>query len=433
MKKHIIAMALLLLIAVFGLPAAANYSYDGSELTTNASGTVYGDVYVGVGDNDNHATAKVTNYTTNYTLPKGIDVQWARVYVDAWCGNEYHIGWINVSFNGGPWQKVFYNGTNDTNTSCWGSGHGVVLAGFYQDASNFTAGMTQRAAVRSTVFNGRVYRAVLVCAYNDTDGCKHNSTNYWVNNGNYNLHYAGPSGTMPVTDNTTTYFNGTALNATSWAGVRGMELERCAKLTTVYHASGGGPYGGSPEPDYAYFNVIPTRTDHSPYYENKFHYLGYDDDYADEQQWTLKTECLHRNMINVTDNNLTFWRGRNASNGLIYHNSSWGEPAGAEGEAYLHPMLAVLAVRSEPNSYLTKNIVGSYKDNPISLPWTDCECTQTALSSLGLNPGTDTVYRWDPLYGWQDEYNGHICPGIGYSLSIGGADRTLTWTAPQNR
>ena len=38
-----------------------------------------------------------------------------------------------------------------------------------------------------------------------------------------------------------------------------------AKLTTVFHASCGGD-GTQSELDYLYFNVIPTTTNHAPYY-----------------------------------------------------------------------------------------------------------------------------------------------------------------------
>ena len=73
MREQTIVIALLLLIAVFGLPAAAYYDFDGFPLTTSSSGTVYGGVYTGVGDNDADGVAEITNYTTNYTLPDGID------------------------------------------------------------------------------------------------------------------------------------------------------------------------------------------------------------------------------------------------------------------------------------------------------------------------------------------------------------------------
>ena len=435
MREQTIVIALLLLIAVFGLPAAAYYDFDGFPLTTSSSGTVYGGVYTGVGDNDADGVAEITNYTTNYTLPDGIDVKWARVYIDAWGGNPYNPGWINVSFNGGPWDTVYYNEVNDTNPNCLGSACGVVWTWF--DQTNKVTSGINRVDARSTIFNGRIFRIVLVCAYNDTDGCGH-LVNYWVNDGNYNLHYAG-SGIGYTTDSTTTSFNGMAYNATV-----GLDEVCCAKLTTVYHASGGGSSGQASEPDYLYFNVIPTSTDHSPYYHRP-NQLGDDgdttygdDDYADGVYWTMKSECV-KSLLSPTNNNATWWRGYNASNGEIYHNDSYSEPAGAEGEAYLHPMLAVLTVETTKH-YAETSMIGGGVDNFFGLPLMDSQSVSTAVSSLTFpNPGyvqryNSTTLAWESCYLW----NGQALPSSqftmldpvrGYTAKPSVGTGPLTWTS----
>jgi|GEM_PF-5426491 len=431
MKKQTIVIALLLLIAVFGLPAAAYYDFDGFPLTTSSSGTVFGGVYVGVGDNNGQTfTSPTVNHTSNYTLPDGIDVRWARLYVDVWCQNEFNTGWVNLSFNGGPWQCEYYNGTSDPNSHCWGSGHGVLWAWFDQ-TSNVTSGVN-RVDVQSTIGGNRVFRAMLVCAYNDTDGCGH-LVNYWVNDGNYNLHYAG-GGIGYTRDSTTTSFNGMAYNATV-----GLDEVCCAKLTTVYHASGGGLNGEASEPDYLYFNVIPTTTDHSPYYHRPNQlgddgdvYYG-DDDYADGTQWTLKSERV-KPLLSPTNNNATWWRGYNASNGEIYHNDTHSVPAGAEGEAYLHPMLAVLTVETTKH-HVTKGMVGG-ADNYFGLPLMDNESISTALSSIDSQYAR--VYRYNSTKQQWETYNKGLPfppfsdftvldPAVGYAVAPTGAC-TLTWT-----
>ena len=409
-------MALLLLIAVFGMPAAANWSFDGTPLTTSSTGTVYGGVYVGTGDNDNQTfTSPTVNHTSNYTLPDGIDVRWARLYVDAWCGNELNTGWVNVSLNGNSWQSEFYNGTNCNNPNCLGGGNGVLWAWF--DQTNDVISGINRVDVKSTIFNGRVYRAVLVCAYNDTDGCGH-LVNYWVNDGNYNLHYAG-GGIGWNTDSTTTSFNGMAYNATI-----GLDEVCCAKLTTAYHASGGGADACSPEPDYLYFGVIPTSTDHSPYYHRP-NQLGDDgdttygdDDYADgpAPYWTMKSECV-KPLLSPTNNNATWWRGYNASNGAIYHHDTFTEPAGAEGEAYLHPLLAVLVVKTTRH-YAEMNMVGGGVDNFFGLPLMDSQPVSTAVSSLTF-PAIGYVQRYNSTaLAWESCYlrNGQALPSSQFTM-----------------
>ena len=429
MRKQTIVIALLLLLAVFGLPAAADYRFDGYELTTRGSGTVSGGVYTGVGDNNNEGFAENWNYTTNYTLPNDITVDWAEVYIDAWGCTENNAGWINLSFNQEPWQKVFYNATNDNNLSCWGSGHGVIIV--HLDQTNNVKSGTNRVDVRSSVCNGRIIRATLVCAYNnDTEGAGY-AINYCANAGNRNLHYNYTSSGVAV-DNTTTWFNGT-VDPDKHQKKRFSN----AKLTTVFHASGGGLNGGSPEPDYAYFNVIPKLLNHSPYYhrpnqlgDDGDEYYG-DDDFADGQQFTLRTDEV-TDLTNAPDNSVTYWRGCDVDNsGDIYHNSTWTNSTGAEGEAYLHPCIAVLTVNTT-KTYATKGFVGSAV-NIFGLPLTESEPVSTALTSIGSV--YFNVYRYNSTGELWETYRKFgakdftdIDPARGYSVSPTN-DCTLRWIA----
>jgi len=434
MRKQTIVIALLLLIAVFGLPASANYDFNGFPLTTSSSGTVYGGVYTGVGDND--AVSETNPCLTNYTLPNTADPVWARVYVDAWGGTEANTGWINMSFNGNS-QSVFYDGTNDINSNCWGSGHGVVWV-WFDVTNNVTPGIN-RVNATSTIYGQDIIRVVLVCAYNDTDGCGH-LTNYWVNDGNYNLHYNGTE--YPYNyevDNTTTWFNGTAFNASAGGVCRPVS---CAKLTTVYHASGGGTGGTASEPDCLYFNVIPTLVNHSPYYHlpnqlgddgnNQYGVEWGDDDYANGTLFTLKSTdvtCL----LNATNNSATFWRGHDDDDdGWIYHNANWTIPTGAEGEAYVHPCIAVLTVNTT-TVYAEMSMVGPNVINLFGLPLMNSEPVITALDSISYS----RVYRYNSTaLGWEAYRYGQpgfstftmLDPVRGYMVKPN--DNTpLTWTS----
>lgn len=439
MKKYVIAMALLLLIAVFGLPATADYAFDGFQLNTSSTGTVYGGVYVGVGDHD--AVSENNPCLTNYTLPDTADPVWARVYVDAWGGTEAAKGWVNLSFNNGPWQSVFYNATNDSNSNCWGTGHGVVWV-WFDETNNVTPGIN-RVTATSTIYGADIIRVVLVCAYNDTDGCGH-LTNYWVNDGNYNLHYNGTETPNDYdVDNTTTWFNGTAFNASAGGVCRPVS---CAKLTTVYHASGGGAAGIASEPDYLYFNVIPTLINHSPYYHlpnqlgddgnNQYGVEWGDDDYADGAQFTLKSTditCL----LNATNNSATFWRGHDDNDdGWIYHDANYSISTNAEGEAYLHPCIAVLTVNTT-TVYAERNMV-STAYNHFGLPLMDSERVDTALSSLNF-PTPSYVQRYNSTTGaWEVciLISGQVDPGSEFTMldPVRGykakpSAGTLTWTS----
>lgn len=445
MRKQTIVIALLLLIAVFGLPAAADYAFDGFPLTTSSTGTVYGGVYTGVGDNNDEGFTKnpPCNYTTNHTLPDTAIPVWTRVYVYAWGGNPDEVGWINVSFNEGQWQHRFYNGTYDAHSDTWGSSCGTIFAGFDQ-TSGVKSG-TNRVDVRSTVFNGRIMRTVLVCAYNDSDGCGY-LTNYWVNDGNYNLHYNNATGHTYYVDNTTAWFNGTAFNASA---------ETCggrqAKLTTVHLAS-GNTYTGDPENDFLYFNVIPTLVNHSPYYHlpnqlgddgnNQYGAEWGDDDVAGSMNFDLQTFDV-TSLVNATDNSATFWRGHDGDgDGVIFHDLDFGNSAGAEGEAYIHPALAVLTVNGI--RHVNKTVVGNGIVNIFGLPLINSEPVVDSLSSL--NPGTDVkfVNRWNNSktpQGW-DTCTLHptlgVLPGsdfdtldpvVGYQIKLLSGDLMLLWTS----
>ena len=441
MEKHVIVIALLLLIAVFGLPAAANYAFDGFPLTTNSSGIVTGDVYVSVGDKDNATFYTTGLHTSNYTLPANIvtPVKWASVYVDVWGCNPTNFGWINVSFNGGPWQSRFYNGSNDDNPDTWGSAHGVIWARF-DETSNVTSG-ANNVIVDGSV-GDRIIRAVLVCAYNTsippgTSGDR-SLVNYWINDGNYCLHYEHV-GAGYATNSTTTWFNGTVGKVCD------------AKLATVYHASGGAYSGTAPEPDYLYFDVIPTLIDHGPYYHRP-NQLGDDgnetygdDDYADGVQFSLNTSDVTGLMNATGANSATFWRGHDDDDdGQIFHDSNWDNSTGAEGEAYLHPMLAVLVAENctEKQRYARVDLIGRAAvdiDNTFSLPLKESVDVETALASISGN--YTMVYWYNPLKGgipgaWDFYMVGmpgisdftELEPGKGYNIQPS-ANCTITWAS----
>jgi hypothetical protein len=361
------------------------------------------------------------------------------VYIYAWGGNPDEVGWINVSFNEGQWQRRFYNGTNDTHPDTWGSSCGTIFAGFDQ-TSNVTSG-TNRVDVRSTVFNGRIMRTVLVCAYNDSDGCGY-LTSYWVNDGNYNLHYDNAGGHQYYVDNTTTWFNGPAFNAS--ANVCGGRL---AKLTTVHLAS-GNTQTGDPENDFLYFNVIPTHVNHSPYYHlpnqlgddgnNQYGVEWGDDDVAGSMNFDLQTFDV-TSLVNATDNSATFWRGHDDDDdGVIFHDPDWSNSTGAEGEAYLHPTLAVLTVNS-PRHVNRTMLVGV--NNFFGLPLVKSEDISTALSSILMNDNIRKVYRYNSSkLGWDSctiindvVYSGSdftvLDPVEAYSVKPRNTDCTIVWTS----
>ena len=414
-RNIVIPIAVMIAVAVFSVPAIANWQYDGYDLSTSSSGTVYGGTYVSVGDND---AQSLSPYITNFSVPSGT-THWAGLYVDAWGGTETSTGWVNVTFNSQTLTPVFINGINDNNANAWGAGHGRWW--IYYDVTNYvTQGASNQATVTSTLYNGRIIRAVLVDIHDDTDGCGH-VTYYWVNDGNKNLHYNGSTGYPYDVDSTATQFSGTVPCICK------------AELTTI-HGAGSNTDNHQPEPDYLYFNAVEDYHRPNQLGDDGNETWG-DDDIADDPYGFDLHSFDVTNLTKTSGNSATFWRGHDDNgDGWIWHNPQWNISVGAEGEAYVHPVLAVLTVNSTKH-YLTKSMVGG-SANVFSIPVMDSESISTALSSISSH--YQFVNRYNTTTKVWDTYNKNfpfpplsafttIDPGIGYQVSPSSC--TLTWTS----
>ncbi len=407
------ALAVGVIVAMLSVPALANWNYDGYPLSTSSQGMVYGGVYISDGDNHNAGFDEL--YVTNFSVPNGA-THWTRLYVSAWGMNEYNTGWVNTTFNGHAYSPVFINGTNDNNPNAQGAGHGVWWL-YYDVTNDVIPGMSNQAVVRRSL-GDRILRVILVDAYNDTDGGGY-LTYYWVNDGNVNLHYNYSTGYEWDLDSTTTWFNGTTDEISS------------AELFTTYYA-GGNAWGGA-EPDYLYFNALEAY--HRPNQLGDDGNETWGDDDIAENLFDMPTFDVTA-LIEASGNNATFWRGHDDNgDGLIYHNASVAELEGAEGEAYVHPILAVLTVNSK-QQYLTHDFTAGVA-NIFSIPTLDSEPISTAVASIGpyytyLNRYNSTTQTWQvynknmPFPPMSDFTT--IDPGVGYQVTPN-SDCTLTWAS----
>ena len=380
-------------LVAFSAPAAAVYNFDGFELKTMTNGTVQGDVYVGGGHGTPNLGAGGENpenpYNQTFEVPAAAGtVKWARLYVGIWGGNAVGGGWLNVTYTNntgiattlknitcgnprGDWDNTpAYDSTNSSyNTGC-----GVWLVAI-NCTSNATSGTnTVNATTATSPWDGRVYGVVLVVVYENSSSPK---VQYWVNEGNVDLHYPVSIGGSyhPALNNNVTWFNGTAYNSTE------------ANLTVLYYTGDLG------ENDYLFMNA-PNDSSDSPGnvsndnigWNNGSAYWRYQIDDKDvanertdncsvnyssthcdcsgagcggcccdcEQQYystygfdincfseTNDSNYMLKDVINHTGNNYAiFWRGRDDNgNGQI---DSTFEEGGTEGEAYVHPIVAVL-------------------------------------------------------------------------------------------
>jgi len=329
------------LLFMTALPSAANYAYDGFEIKNMVNGTVQGDVFASYGSNGGLASSP---YTTSYNVPAGT-VKWARLYVGVWGGTETKTGWVNTTLNGNSLGNVTLGGTGDSNptyssgTNAYSSGNGVWMVS-YNCTDNVTSGSNSATATTGGTIDGRVYGIALVVVYENTSLPK---VQYWVNEGNPNLNYVRPL------NNDVSWFNGTAYNSTE------------ANLTALYYTGTNG------EHDYLYLNA-PKASD-SPYNLSNIgwnipNYRRYQLDsndvanasegaYFDFDSFTSSNDSTAlKDIINTTaanSNYAIFWRGHDDDgNGQI--DSTWNA-SGVEGEAYVHPILAVLKLTNITHVY----------------------------------------------------------------------------------
>ncbi len=386
MKVEGIVISALIMASIFAFsaPASADYNYVGYEVKNMINGTIQGDVFASYGDRHGLAQGRLdrTNpdgttgpYRTNYSVPNGNSVKWARLFVGVWGGREVNRGWLNTTLNANGIMhylgNVTIDGTVDTNptyssgTSVYGTGNGNWMVA-YNVTNNVSLNAWNNVTATTytcppTDLDGRIYGIVLVVVYENTSLAK---VQYWINEGNVNLNYITPL------NNTVTRFNGTAYNSTE------------ANLTVVYYT------GTDTENDYLFLNA-PNDTGTSPGnvlqsnigWDNGSSYWRYQMDnrnVADERvdscsgsgcccddnsinsygfdfncfSQTNDSNYMVKDIINTTaadSNYAIFWRGRDDNgNGSI--DSSWAA-SGVEGEAYLHPIVAVLRLKNITHVY----------------------------------------------------------------------------------
>jgi hypothetical protein len=397
--------------------ATASYNYDGYQLNTTSSGSVYGGVFVSYGDKSGY---DVTPYTTNYSVPSG-NASWGRLYVGVWGGTSTKTGWVNTTLNNIVVGNISLGGDVDSNptysegTNVYSSGNGVWWVS-YNVKDNITMGAINTAIARTGgLISGQVYGIVLAAAYNDTDGAG-SITQYWINEGNFNLHGTGP-GVLYELNNISALFNG-AIDS----------KYTNAKLNTVYLT------GTSGEPDYLYFNAVLDYHRTHQIGDDGNETIGSDDIARGVTGGSLFFDFLNfdvTNLISPNNNFASYWRGHD-DNGDGVISSDYGI-GGLEGEAYVHPLLSVLTVNTT-RTHLTKNLVGNAA-NMLSLPLIDSQPISTAFSSI--NSCYSTVSRYNSTKkAWETYIKGGppgqpfttINPGFAYQV-VPSSSCTLTWAS----
>ena len=312
--EQCICLPITLILVMLSLtvpPASADYNYDGVPFTDQLDGVKQGIIKGGVYVDGGHGVGP-SPYTQSFNVPEG-EVKWAQLYVGVWGGSEVKTGSVAVTYNNEELATLELEGEADTNSNVYCSGHGVYWI-YYKVTDNTTSGPIDAVVSTSGDIDGRVYGVVLVAVIKEEDGTDAPEVQYWINEGNVNLHGPGWSGIYGTNDEAVAEFDGT------------IDVDKfvAARLTTVYLAGSPG------ENDYLYFN------------DNKLCDGDNSDDIANSKQsFDFKTFDVI-NYIEKDNNEATFERG---------------------DEDYVHPVLAVLTVHgleSEEETscvYLGANII----------------------------------------------------------------------------
>lgn len=326
-SQHLTLVTLICLTFLLIPSCSALYDFEGIPLKITANGEVTGDVLTfgryGLQD---------PPVTLEFDLQN--QVQWARTYVAVWGGTPRYTGWAGIAVNNGTVQKTTLFGKDDRNENVYVTGYGVYWIA-YDTSNQFRTGHNTVVATTSRAdpdnkLDGRVYAVVTVVVISDPRG---SSMQYWIAEGNENLHGEGWSGTTPTRHE----------EAFLTFPVRDSSGISSAELSTMYLASGKG------QPDYALFNgkdlgTVVTDTAHYPKGardiadETSFN-AGYQDPidsrYTDMEVFDVTGQ------IKTGNNVVTYQRGRDL-NGDGEIATSGNQP---EGEDYLHPVFAMLILR----------------------------------------------------------------------------------------
>jgi subtilase family serine protease len=186
-----------------------------------------------------NGTYGLTNPPVELTLELPAEPSWSRVYAGVWGGTEFYTGWAEFEVNGKKMGRISLYGTDDKTPGVYTSSHGVYWialdgTGLLHSGLNTITVRTSRGEEGSKL-DGRVYAIHSIAILEDGKGplCQ-----YWIAEGNDNLHGEGWSGKNPTRkDQTELSFEGAF-----------PELGRSAELTVLQLATNYG------QPDYVQFN-----------------------------------------------------------------------------------------------------------------------------------------------------------------------------------
>lgn len=323
---HSVLLGIVLVAIVLAAPVSAVYDFEGIPLGVVAQGEVQGDVLT-------FGTYGLTAPPQELSFSLPSKPVWARVYTGVWGGTERYTGWEDVTVNNGVSARRNLFGKDDRHEETYATGYGVYwIAHDCTDAlhggKNTISLATSRGQPESKI-DGRVYGIFVVAVVENKNGPV---TQYWIAEGNENLHGEGWAGTNPTRHDTC---------EVSFARADPAVLTG-ANLSILLVASTRG------QPDYVVFNgqnLGVSPADISSYPDgaldlgdercnNAMGGAGTDSRYVDFEAFDVSSLLKENNTV-------LFERGRDLDgDGVI--TTTGAKP---EGEDYIHPCVAILTAR----------------------------------------------------------------------------------------
>jgi subtilase family serine protease len=316
---------ILVLIALF--PASALYGEEGLPLNTVAQGVVRGVVLV-------NGTYGLTSPPVAYTFRLPGDPGWSRIYAGVWGGTEHYTGWVQFEVNGEKQEKITLYGKDDRNPDVYAASHGVYWISI--GGNNLLHGGENTVTVRTSrgedgsKLDGRVYAVQVAAVIPDEKG---SLEQYWVAEGNENLHGEGWAGTNPtIKDRAGIVFSG------AWpSGVQS------ADLSALLLATNRG------QPDYIRMNgkELGISQSDTTLYSPGAKDIGNEQSFDAQGGPGLQSRYVDLEHFQVGDilleeNTIEFFRGKDLNgDGQL---STTGTPT--EAEDYIHPVFVMLVTET---------------------------------------------------------------------------------------
>lgn len=367
--RYVISITILLtiILSLMVLPSSAIYNEEGIPVETVAQGIIRGSVQT-------NGTYGLTNPPVELTLQLPAEPSWSRMYAGIWGGTEFYSGWVEFEVNGKKSGKILLYGKDDKTPGVYTSSHGVYWialdgAGLLHTGQNTITIHTSRGEEGSKL-DGRVYGIHSIAIIEDTKGplCQ-----YWIAEGNDNLHGEGWAGKNPTRkDRADLPLMGAF-----------PKLSQSAELTVLLLATNYG------QPDYVLFNgkELGQEPVDTSLYTSGARDIGNEQSFDAEGNPGLKSRYVDCERFSVGDNfsgtnQVTFLRGRDLDgDGRL---TTSGTPT--EAEDYLHPVFVALVSQL---SGTTAPVDLAVSDLQLSEAYSGstAEITVTVLNNGAIPPG----------------------------------------------